>query len=693
MNKTLPYILVIVLSMISPAFAVEDYFLTYNAEFIQPFGPDLTHTADPFGFDFVNIIPSTISPNQQVTVDLQWVFIDQGHTGAIVYLNAFGDWNPGTELARLINGQSEGSVLTGRKNFTFQAPSTPGEYRIRVVIVWAFAPVKNFYGSPPNGQYDPGVGPYTEVKFTVGATVTLTVDVNDFLSDLPLEGATVTAGGKPPTQTYPHGRYEFTGLPVGPISVTASYPGFLPKSELVNAEPHGTPKHIYLYPENRVAIPTDFTPSDFTPCQHGFHFHNWTENGDMCMGMCLAASNLYRLKVPPIRMEEDPKPSDDDPQIQLIRKLQGIYGIQLAAVVSRLSQMPFFDSVFAENQYDIIRGYLKDRVPCPIALTEDLIGGTNKGHAVLAYKILEYAVGTSKAHVIFVYNPNSPCPAYGGDQERIVIIESNGGWKMKKYGDYGRFAVPEPFSSNFFSGSFKGLDAFLDLLFVFWASLDSPATLRVVDPDGLVIDPAHPELDGGYYRIIDVDDDGHQEDVAFSLVRKAGTYGVQVIPNPGASPTDTYTLEVGGDGERLMLAENVPIGNAPRQPYLVLSTESGLVAVVTQPVDDLVAVTVGRAALDAKTGRFSVNVTVNNKSSTAIGTPVWLVIDSISSLWVTPVNTSGTTLDGKPYIDLSGLLGDGNLDPTETVTQRVFFSNPSRVSFTFKPSVRGMILP
>ena len=170
MKKALLSILVVVLFMVSPAFAVEDYFLTYNAQFIQPFGRDLTHTADPFGFDFVNIIPATISPNQQVTVDLQWVFIDQGYTGAIVYLNAFGNWNPGTELARLINGQSERSVLTGRKNFTFQAPSTPGEYRIRVAIVWAFAPVRNFYGAPPNGQYDPGVGPYTEVKFTVSGT-------------------------------------------------------------------------------------------------------------------------------------------------------------------------------------------------------------------------------------------------------------------------------------------------------------------------------------------------------------------------------------------------------------------------------------------------------------------------------------------------------------------------------------------
>ena len=69
------------------------------------------------------------------------------------------------------------------------------------------------------------------------------------------------------------------------------------------------------------------------------------------------------------------------------------------------------------------------------------------------------------------------------------------------------------------------------------------------------------------------------------------------------------------------------------------------------------------------------------------------MIDSVSSLGVIPVNTSGTTTDGKPYIDLSGLLGDGKLDPGEAVSQRVYFSNSGRVSFTFKPSVRAVIPP
>jgi hypothetical protein len=110
-------------------------------------------------------------------------------------------------------------------------------------------------------------------------------------------------------------------------------------------------------------------------------------------------------------------------------------------------------------------------------------------------------------------------------------------------------------------------------------------------------------------------------------------------------------------------------------------------------IDQYVQATVARAALDPKTGLFSVNVTVKNKSSTVIGSPLWFVIESISNPGLTVANASGTTTDGKPYLDLSGLLGDGKLDPGEAVSTRVYFNNPKRLSFTFKSSVRGVISP
>jgi hypothetical protein len=72
---------------------------------------------------------------------------------------------------------------------------------------------------------------------------------------------------------------------------------------------------------------------------------------------------------------------------------------------------------------------------------------------------------------------------------------------------------------------------------------------------------------------------------------------------------------------------------------------------------------------------------------------VWFVIETISSPAVTLAGSDGTTVDGKPYMDLSGLLGNGQLDAGETISKRIYFNNPNRVQFTFKPSVRGIILP
>jgi len=130
---------------------------------------------------------------------------------------------------------------------------------------------------------------------------------------------------------------------------------------------------------------------------------------------------------------------------------------------------------------------------------------------------------------------------------------------------------------------------------------------------------------------------------------------------------------------------------------IVDSDPDEVVIVVKAPeqktVDDLVSITVGRASYDRRTGQFSVDVTVKNTSGTAVNSPVWLVIESISNPAVTLAGADGTTADGKPYLDLSGLLGDGHLDPAETISKRIYFNNPNRVQFTFKPSVRGVILP
>lgn len=112
-----------------------------------------------------------------------------------------------------------------------------------------------------------------------------------------------------------------------------------------------------------------------------------------------------------------------------------------------------------------------------------------------------------------------------------------------------------------------------------------------------------------------------------------------------------------------------------------------------QPVDDLVSVSMGRVGYDRRTGQFSVNVTITNMSVAVIGSPAAIVIETISSPNVNVANADGTTSDGKPYIELSGLLENGVLCPGESVATRVCFNNPNRVRFTFQPSVWGVILP
>jgi hypothetical protein len=109
------------------------------------------------------------------------------------------------------------------------------------------------------------------------------------------------------------------------------------------------------------------------------------------------------------------------------------------------------------------------------------------------------------------------------------------------------------------------------------------------------------------------------------------------------------------------------------------------------PVNELVRISTGLVSYDRRTGQYSTLITIKNTSTTEIGQPVWLVIESISNPAVTLAGADGTTADGKPYFDLSSLLGDGKLNPNESISKRIYFNNPNRLKFTFTRSVRGVV--
>ena len=106
---------------------------------------------------------------------------------------------------------------------------------------------------------------------------------------------------------------------------------------------------------------------------------------------------------------------------------------------------------------------------------------------------------------------------------------------------------------------------------------NSPIDLIVIDPDGFVSSKENPEgpLE---YQLRDIDDDGELEVILISGNLKIGTYQIQVVPEPDALLTDTYSLEVTANGETIILAEDVPISDIPSQPYQIQSTETEIKA-------------------------------------------------------------------------------------------------------------------
>ena len=103
----------------------------------------------------------------------------------------------------------------------------------------------------------------------------------------------------------------------------------------------------------------------------------------------------------------------------------------------------------------------------------------------------------------------------------------------------------------------------------------SAVDLIVTDPDGLIISKELSDISEAIYVEDDLNGDGSVDDFISLPEGKVGDYLINVIPEPDAVPTDTYTLEVWMDGVTTVLAENVQISNIPTQPYIFELTESG----------------------------------------------------------------------------------------------------------------------
>ena len=113
----------------------------------------------------------------------------------------------------------------------------------------------------------------------------------------------------------------------------------------------------------------------------------------------------------------------------------------------------------------------------------------------------------------------------------------------------------------------------------------SPIDLMVTDPDGFTITPTTAiQTDEEYLREIPgelyyaenvIGADGHPEDIVYWPKRKTGDYIIKVLPELGASPTETYSIEFTVGEQTITLAENIPINQIPNEGYGVTVEESG----------------------------------------------------------------------------------------------------------------------
>ena len=105
----------------------------------------------------------------------------------------------------------------------------------------------------------------------------------------------------------------------------------------------------------------------------------------------------------------------------------------------------------------------------------------------------------------------------------------------------------------------------------------SPVNLVVTDPEGFTVTSNFREVSNMVYLELDTDGDDELDDMVVVLERKIGDYTIGVVPKSGAAPNDTYTLEVFADNTTTVMAQNVSIIDIPSNPYIVTSSEAGII--------------------------------------------------------------------------------------------------------------------
>lgn len=112
--------------------------------------------------------------------------------------------------------------------------------------------------------------------------------------------------------------------------------------------------------------------------------------------------------------------------------------------------------------------------------------------------------------------------------------------------------------------------------YVFTAYAYSPVNLSATDPMGHIVTSEYSEIPFSSYYRVDADQDGDSITILQFPMTAPGEVSLEVIPTPGSSPTDSFTLiaDYSYYEEPLVLLENELIVNAPTGPIPVETFEN-----------------------------------------------------------------------------------------------------------------------
>jgi hypothetical protein len=398
------------------------------------------------------------------------------------------------------------------------------------------------------GMFDDNAG-FVNVTITLGtippATVTIRGTVYDNDTNQPLADANVVATGPKSTRTDANGQFEITGLSPGQINVQATKTNY---GDSLKTLDNAAPGQVY---------PLDFSivpdvKCGFLPSENGFHFDNPSilVIGGLCGGMTYTALECYLYKI---------KPGPALLKDLWLYPIAAAHGVTMLLRDIALVSIPNHS---LEENINFIRKYLQANVPCPISLAPD---GIWPSHSVLAYKLAVESQNNVIKYKIFVYDNNK----HDNDNCCIVVICDNGMWHMDQYDEqYNRLIADFILKVNIGSDLLKDTMGFLETIMpTLKFIVHSPVSLQITTPDGFVIDNNSVDEEGMYYRILDTDGDGYDEQIVLVLAPKEGKYDVVVIPDSNAEPNATFTLEEHKFGKATIVAQDVPISEIPPEPY------------------------------------------------------------------------------------------------------------------------------